>query len=163
MTAADAVVVTTPTDREVVLTRTFNAPRQHVFDAFTQPAMLRQWLGVYGGSTLEVCDMELRVGGTYRWVWRLPDGHTMGMRGEVLDLAMGHRLALSEEFDDPWYPGHATSSIVLTETTNSTILVQTVKYESREARDKALATPMLRGIEAGFRTLDAVLQAPPAV
>lgn len=143
MPASDEVVVTTPTEREIVLSRTFNAPRQRVFDAFTQPALLRRWLGVHGGATLAVCDMDLRVGGAYRWTWRLPNGRTMGMRGEVLDLAMGHRLALSEEFDDPWYPGAATSSIVLTETTSGTILVQTAKYESREARDGVLASPML--------------------
>jgi hypothetical protein len=72
--------VTTPTDREIVLTRVFDAPRHLVFDAFSKPELLKRWFGPHGWS-LVVCEVDLKVGGGFRFVLRGPDGQEMGMRG----------------------------------------------------------------------------------
>src|SRR3954471_17741721 len=100
-----ALQVTTPTDREIVMTRVFDAPRRLVFDAFTRPELLKRWLGVLGGWSLEVCEVDLRVGGTYRYVWRGPDGTAMGMRGVHREIVPAERIVATEVFDDPWYEG----------------------------------------------------------
>src|ERR1051326_1602360 len=73
--------VTTPTDREIVMTRTFDAPRELVFEALTKPELITRWFGVFGGWSLAMCKVDLRVGGAYRFVWRDPDGKQMGMSG----------------------------------------------------------------------------------
>lgn len=66
-------------ERELVMTRAFDAPRRMVFDAYTRPELIRRWLGGFSGWQFDVCEVDLREGGKYRWVWRNSDGHTMGM------------------------------------------------------------------------------------
>ena len=75
--------VTTPSEREIAMTRVFDAPRSLVFDAWTKPERLKRWLGVRGGWTFAVCEVDLRVGGSYRFVWRGPTGAEMGMGGSI--------------------------------------------------------------------------------
>src|SRR6266436_3804077 len=93
--------VTTPSDREIAMTRVFNAPRRLVFDAWTKPELLKRWLGVRGGWTFAVCEVDLKVGGTYRFVWRGPDGTEMGMGGGYREIAKPERVGSTEKFDDP--------------------------------------------------------------
>src|ERR1700681_4724067 len=104
--------VTTPTDREIVMTRVFNAPRNLVFDAFTKPELLRRWFGPRGWS-LEVCEVDLKVNGTFRFVLRGPDGTQMGMRGVYREIAPPGRSVHTEWFDD--YPGESQVTTVLVE------------------------------------------------
>ena len=96
-----ALKVTTPTDREIVLTRVFDAPRKLVFDAFSKPELLKRWFGPRGWSLI-VCDVDLRVGGGFRFVMRGPDGKDVGMRGTYRELAPPDRSIHMESFDD--YP-----------------------------------------------------------
>ena len=70
MATTGTLKVTTPSDREIALSRVFDAPRDLVFEAYTTPALLKRWLGVHNRWTLDVCEIDLRVGGTYRYVWR---------------------------------------------------------------------------------------------
>src|SRR5690242_5809424 len=107
--------VTTPTHREIVMTRTFDAPRELVFDALTKPELLTRWFGVFGGWSLAMCTVDLRVGGAYRFVWREPDGKQMGMSGVYREVVPPARYAGTESFDDPWYPGEALVTTVLVE------------------------------------------------
>src|SRR5687768_1959399 len=95
-------------DREVVITRSFDAPRKLVWDAYTKPALLKRWLGVgfRGDITLEVCEVDLRVGGKYRYVWRGPD-FQMGMGGEYREVKAPERIVSTEKYDESWYPGGA--------------------------------------------------------
>ncbi len=78
--------VTTPSDREIAMTRVFDAPRRLVFDAWTKPELLKRWLGVRGGWSFTVCEVDLKVGGTYRFVWRGPNGKEMGMGGVYREI-----------------------------------------------------------------------------
>src|SRR5467141_3189608 len=94
-------------DREIVMTRVFDAPRRLVFDAYTKPELLKRWLGVFGGWSMPVCEVDLRVGGTYRWVWRGADGREMGVRGVYREIFSFNHTANTEKFDEAWYPGES--------------------------------------------------------
>src|SRR5687767_13784241 len=152
--------VTTPGDREVAMTRVFAAPRRLVFDAWTRPELLRRWL--YGPSddwSLAVCDVDLRVGGAIRWVWRGPDGREMGMRGVYRQVAPPDRLVHSEIFDEDWTGGETLVTIDFAERDGKTTVTMTVLYSSREARDGAMKTGMEDGMAVGYDRLDAILAA----
>src|SRR5882672_12261443 len=107
-----SLTVTTPTDREVVLTRVFDAPRHLVFDAFTKPELLKRWFGPRGWS-LVVCEVDLKVGGAWRFVLRSPEGRDMGMRGVYRELQPPSRSVHTETFDD--FPGESVVTTVLVE------------------------------------------------
>jgi len=152
--------VTTPSDREIAMTRVFDAPRTLVYDAHTKPELVRQWLLGPPGWTMPVCDMDVRVGGTYRWVWRRDtDESTMGMGGVYREVVAPERIVATEKFDDAWYPGEGLNTLVLVEHGGRTTLTQTMRYESREARDAVLKTGMQEGVTAGYARLDALLAA----
>src|SRR6267143_2888304 len=89
--------ITTPSDREIAMTRVFDAPRNLVFDAWTKPELLKRWLGVRAGWSLAVCEIDLRVGGAYRYVWRKDsNGTEMGMRGVYREIVRPDRLVSTE-------------------------------------------------------------------
>jgi uncharacterized protein YndB with AHSA1/START domain len=145
--------LTTRGDREIVMTRVFNAPRNLVFDALTRPELLKRWFTGAPGWSLVVCDIDLRVGGTYRYVWRSPEGAEMGMSGVHLEIVPPERIVATQVFDQAWYPGQAVGTIVLVEQGGETILTQTVLYESREVRNAVLRSPMEQGVALGYDRL----------
>jgi len=157
MTNARSLQLTTPTDREIVMVRVFNAPRALVFDAMSKPELLRRWFYGPPGWTLAVCEIDLRVGGSYRYVWRGPDGSEMGMGGVYREVAPPELVVQTEKFDQPWYPGEAVGRMVLTERDGKTTLTLTVLYESREARDAVLRSPMEQGVSMGYDRLAELL------
>jgi len=150
--------LTAPGEREIVITRTFNAPRTLVFDAFTKPELLKKWMLGPPGWTMPVCEIDLRVGGGFRYVWKGNDGVEMGMSGVYREIVVPERLVATEKFDQSWYPGEAVGTIVLTEQGSQTLLNQTIVYESRQARDVVLKSPMEGGVTAGYNRLDEILQ-----
>jgi uncharacterized protein YndB with AHSA1/START domain len=150
--------VTTPTDREIAMTRVFNVPRSLVFDALTKPELVKQWLIGPPGWTMPVCEIDLRVGGAYRFLWRGPDGTEMGSRGVHREIVVPERLVATEKFDDPWYPGEAIVTNTLVERAGKTTLTLTIRYESREARDLALKSGMERGVAASYDRLAGLLE-----
>lgn len=157
MTDTGALKLATPNDREIVMTRVFDAPRALVFDAFTKPELLRRWFQGPPGWSLVVCELDLKVGGAYRYVWRGPDGIEMGMGGVLREVVPPERLVATEKFDQAWYPGEAVGAIVLVERDGKTTFTQTLCYESREARDAVLRSPMEQGVTAGYNRLAEVL------
>jgi uncharacterized protein YndB with AHSA1/START domain/DNA-binding transcriptional ArsR family regulator len=144
--------VTTPTDREILITRAFDAPRKLVFEAYTKPELVKRWLLGPPGWTMPVCEIDLKVGGAYRYVWE-KQGTTMGMGGIYKEIKAPERLVCTERFDESWYPGEAVDTLVLTEQGGKTTLNMTVRYESQEARDTALKSNMEEGMAAGFDRL----------
>lgn len=144
-------------DREIVMTRVFDAPRRLVFDAFTKPELLKRWLTGAPGWSLEVCEIDLRVGGSLRYLWRGPTGEEMGMRGVFREINPPDRIVGTEKFDQAWYPGEAVGTVVFTEQAGKTTLTQTIVYESREARDLVLKSPMETGISMSYNQLAALL------
>jgi uncharacterized protein YndB with AHSA1/START domain len=149
--------ITTPSDVEIAMTRVFDAPRAMVYDAFTKPELLKRWLGVFGGWTLDECEVELRVGGAYRYLWHGPDNAAMGMRGVYREIVPGERIVNTQTFDDPWYESEAVGTLVLTEQNGKTTATNTVRYASKEIRDAVLKSPMEHGVAAGYNALDDLL------
>jgi uncharacterized protein YndB with AHSA1/START domain len=149
--------VTTPSDREIAMTRVFNAPRQLVYDAHTRPELVKQWLGVFGGWTLDVCEIDLRVGGTFRYVWRGTGGKEMGMRGVYREIVPSEKIVATEQFDDPWYEGEAVGTTTFVEHGGQTTLTTTVRYASKEVRDAVLKSPMEHGVAASYDRLAEIM------
>jgi len=155
--------LTTPADREIAMTRVFDAPRQLVFDAHTKPDLVRQWLLGPPGWSMPVCEMDVRVGGTYRWVWRHDtNGTEMGMGGLYREIVAPERLVTPERFDEAWYPGEAINTLVLIEQGGRTTLTQTMRYESRDARDAVIQSNMEKGVAASYDRLADLLASTPA-
>jgi uncharacterized protein YndB with AHSA1/START domain len=155
--SAGKLEITTPSEREIAMTRVFHAPRSLVFDAWTKPELLKRWLGVRGGWTFAVCEVDLKVGGAYRFVWRGPKGNEMGMGGVYREIVRPERLVATEKFDDPWYEGEALDTTVFVEQDGKTTATTTVLYASREVRDAVLKTPMATGVAESYDKLDEVL------
>jgi uncharacterized protein YndB with AHSA1/START domain len=149
--------LTTPSDREIVMTRVFDAPRRLVYDALTKPELVRRWLGVFGGHTMSVCEIDLRVGGKYRYVWSTPNAPDMGMGGVFREIVPQERIVTTEKFDEPWYPGEAVDTVILKEQDGKTTMTTTVLYASKEARDGVLKSGMDTGVAASYDTLDGIL------
>jgi uncharacterized protein YndB with AHSA1/START domain len=125
-----------------------------VFDAHTKPELIKRWLLGPPGWSMPVCEIDLRVGGTYRYVWRHDrNGNEMGMGGLYREIVAPQRIVHTERFDEAWYPGEALNTLVLVEKGGRTTLTQTVRYESREARDAVLKSGMESGVAASYERL----------
>jgi uncharacterized protein YndB with AHSA1/START domain len=147
--------VTMPSDREIAMTREFNAPRQLVWDAHTKAELVRKWLLGPPGWSMPVCKIDLRVGGSYRYEWRKDsDGTTMAMGGTYKEITPIARIVSTEKFDDPWYEGEAVGTLVLTEQGGKTILTTTVLYASKAVRDSVLKAGMTTGVEQSYDRLE---------
>ena len=149
-------------ERDIVMTRAFDAPRALVFDAFTKPDLIRRWLLGPDGWTMPVCEVDLRVGGAYRYVWRRDkDGTEMGMGGVFREIVRPERIVSTEKFDEAWYPGEGVGTVELLEKGGRTTMTQTMTYVSREARDAVLKSPMESGVSRSFDRLEELMAAAP--
>jgi len=146
--------VTTSTDREIVMTRVFDAPRALVFDAFSKPELLKRWFGPRGWSMV-VCEIDLRVGGGFRFVLRGPDARDMGMRGVYREIVPPERSVHMESFDD--FPGESRVTAVFVEEGGRTTLMATVLYPSQEVRDAVIQSGMEHGAAESYDKLAEVL------
>ena len=152
------LTVTTPSDREVQAVRIFNAPCRLVFKALTTPDLLMRWMHGPNGWTLSVCDVDLRVGGTFRYVWRKTSGREMAVSGIFREILPPSRIVHTEVFDEDWTGGETTVTTTLSEIGKRTTLRVTVRYASKAARDAALETNFASGMEAGYDVLAEVLE-----
>jgi uncharacterized protein YndB with AHSA1/START domain len=149
--------ITTPSEREIAMSRDFNAPRHLVWDAMTRPELVKRWLGTMQGWYMDICDIDLRVGGSYRYLWRGPEGAQMGMRGVYREIVPHQRIVSTEKYDESWYEGDAMDTATLESHGATTTLTITVLYGSRDVRDAVLRSPMESGVSAGFDALEALL------
>src|SRR5712691_5774398 len=146
-----ATTFTTPSDRELVITRVVDAPRTLVFEAWTSPQHLPQWMLGPSGWTMPVCEVDLRPGGSWHFVWRQSDGTEMERRGVYREVAPPERLVSTESWGGDW--PETLSTVTLTEEDGKTTITQTVLYPSKEARDAALQTGMREGMSLSFDRL----------
>jgi uncharacterized protein YndB with AHSA1/START domain len=160
MTNSESFTVTTPSDREIVLTRVFNAPRKLVFDAWTNPKYLPQWMLGPDGWTMPVCEIDLRPGGSWHFIWRHSSGKEMEMRGAYREVQPPERLVSSES----WGPGRpeTLNTLVLSEHAGVTTATITILYVSKEARDAAIATGMKVGMAMSYDRLESFLLSSPS-
>ncbi|MET7822870.1 SRPBCC family protein [Micromonospora zamorensis] len=140
----DPLVVHTPGDREIVLSRLFEAPARLVFAAFTRPELLVRWYGARGWRLVE-CDVDLRVGGQWRFVSQGPEGARMVQAGVYRQIEPPHRLVSTELFDDQSYPGETLVGHEFTELAGRTTVTTTLRYATAEGRETVLRYPMTRG------------------
>jgi uncharacterized protein YndB with AHSA1/START domain len=150
---ADTFTVTTPSDEEIRMTRLFNAPRHLVFEAMTKPEHVTKWWGRLGdGYSVPVCEIDLRVGGTWRFVNRHPQGEA-AFHGEYLEIAPPGRVVFTEIFEE--FPD--TVSVVtseLSEEGGRTRMTVTVRYPSLQVRDLVISTGMSRGAGISYDRLE---------
>jgi uncharacterized protein YndB with AHSA1/START domain len=153
------VTVTTPTDCEIVITRSFDAPKSLVWDAMNKPECLRRWLLGPPGWEMTVCENDVRVGGTFRHVWKSTDGTEMAMSGIYREVARPDRVVRTETFEFGCTPqaGEQIGTMVLTESAGRTTVTITSLFPTREARDGMIASGMERGVTASYARLDDVL------
>jgi uncharacterized protein YndB with AHSA1/START domain len=156
--------LTTPSDREVVLTRVFDAPRRLVFEAMTRPELLKRWLHGPHGWSMVVCENDPRAGGVYRWVWHGPDRAEMAMHGVYREVVPPERIVRTEAFDFGCesQAGEQLVTLVLAKQDGRTMLTLTLLYPSKESRDATLASGMERGISASYDRLAELLASTPA-
>lgn len=146
--------ISTPSDREVQITREFDAPPELVFDCHTKPDLVRRWLLGPPGWTMLTCDIDLRVGGRYRYVWRGPEGEELGMGGTYRLIERPVRIDTAELFDQDWTGGETFIVTRFTSQGRGTVVTLKILYSSKEARDGAAASGMTDGMEEGYRRLD---------
>lgn len=159
MNTTASLSVTTPSDREILMTRLFNAPRELVFEAMYRPELLKRWLNGPPGWSLEFCEVDFRVGGGFRQVWHGPEGAEMGMGGVFREIVRPERIVRTELFDQDWTGGEALATLMLSEKAGQTELALTVLYASQEARDGALQSGMKDGVAASYDQLDVLFAA----
>ena len=147
----ETLQVTTPTEREVVLTRVFNAPRSLVFAASTQCELLKRWL-LAPGRSLEICEIDLQVGGAYRFVWRGPGKKDVGMHGVYREVVRPARFVRTEAWED-WDAGESLVTTVLVEEGGKTTLTTTSLFPSQEVRDAVIKAGLKHGASESFDKL----------
>lgn len=162
MTKMPKAEVSQPNDKSVRVTRQFNAPRALVFRAFTTPALLQQWLLGPPGWSMPVCEMDVRVGGKFRWRWRNDEsGKEFGFYGELREVRAPEKIVHTEFFDPGDVGGDMGDGALITtefaESRGLTTMSVTMEFSSKEARDAAVSTGMTGGMEQSYARLDEVL------
>lgn len=165
MTATTAAIPTTQPgttrfapsgDREIVVTRTFDAPPERVFDAWTLSQHIPHWLLGPDGWTMPVCISDPHPGGARNFVWRAADGSEMEMRGTYREVERPRKAVCTESWGGDW--PEALKTLTLTGEDGRTAVEVRIAWPTREARDAALATGMQEGMEGSFARLDAYLR-----
>jgi uncharacterized protein YndB with AHSA1/START domain len=152
------LTITTPTDREIVVVREFDAPRDLVFRCFTVPELIRRWYGLPDWQ-MTLCEFDARVGGRWRFISRAPNGFEMKSSGEIREFEPTTRIVNTETYEMDWTGGETVVTTLFDEAEGLTTVTLTVLYGTKEARDGAKATPMATGMEVGFKRLDETLAA----
>ena len=156
-------VASLPSDTEVLVERSFDAPAPLVWRAYMEPDLLRRWCTGMPGWSMPICEMDMRVGGKYRWRWRSDDNsQEFGFFGEVLEVVPHTKIVHTQAFD----PGDLGVSmggepsiitVTFQETNGITHVTTNIKYASKADRDAAFATGMTEGMEMSYQNLDKVL------
>ena len=155
--------VVLPSDREVKVTRSFKAPRKLVYKAYTDPTLVQRWLLGPPGWSMPVCEMDVRVGGKYRWRWRSNDNNSeFGFSGTFREVQPESRIVHTEVYDpgtlgDEHPSGEAIVTLSFVESAGVTTVTTLIDFGSKEARDGAVATGMTDGMEQSYQLLDKLL------
>jgi uncharacterized protein YndB with AHSA1/START domain len=149
----ETLKVTAFREQEIVMTRVFKASRNLTFEALSGPKLVKRWLLGPPGWSLPVCKIDLKVGGALRFEWRNDDGRELGMSSVYREIVAPTRIVHTELFDEDWTGGETLATNVLIDENGGTRLTVTVRYQSRAARDSALASGMERGMAASYDRL----------
>lgn len=157
MRNSETFEVTTPGEREIVMTRLFDATPEQVFDALTKPELVAKWLLGPDGWSMPVCDIDLRVGGEFRYVWRNNENATeFGVNGTYREIEAPGRIVHTELFNDDWTNGESVVTNTIVGESRKTRLTMSVTYSSREVRDMVIETGMSKGVATSFDRLEGI-------
>ena len=155
--------VSTPSDQEVLIKRSFDAPVRLVWQAYTEPELMRRWLTAMPGWSMPVCEMTTEVGGTYRWRWRDDVNNVeFGFTGEMLEVAPQSKIVHTQVYDPgdlggSMGDGASIITVEFNETDGITNVTTSIKFASKADRDAAISTGMTDGMEMSYKQLDSVL------
>jgi uncharacterized protein YndB with AHSA1/START domain len=157
MASSGTATVTLPTDRQILITREFDAPNRLVFEAFTTPELVRRWWTANRGEAT-VCEIDLRVGGAWRYVMVLPDGFEVGFHGEYREIVPNERIVYTEVYEGipDGDANPAVNTLTLTEADGSTTLTLLVEHTTKEHRDAHIDSGMEAGMQDAFDLLEQV-------
>jgi uncharacterized protein YndB with AHSA1/START domain len=157
MRNSETFEVTTPGDTEIVMTRLFDATPELVFDALTKREYVAKWLLGPDGWSMPVCEIDLRVGGEFRYVWRSDENGTeFGVNGAFREIEAPGRIVHTELFNDDWTNGESVVTDTIAEENGKTRLTMSVAYSSKEVRDMVIETGMSRGVATSFDRLEGI-------
>ena len=166
-TTTEKAQVTLPSDREVQVTRSFKAPRTLVYRSYTEPELVRRWMLGPPGWSMPICEMDVRVGGRYRWRWRSEqDGSEFGFTGIFREVQPSKRIVHTEAYEPGTvggsYPGDdAIVTVTFAENAGVTTVTTLIDFGSKETRDAAMSTGMTDGMEQSYQGLDRLLDEQP--
>jgi len=153
-----SITLSTPSDNELAISRSFDAPRAKVYAAISTPESIKSWLQGPPGWTMTECAIEPKAGTPYRFAWRNgADGTSMGLGGTITEAVVPEKLVATEKFDQPWYPGEALVSQSLSEAGGKTTLTITIRYPSKDVRDGVMNSGMTTGMQMNYDRLAALL------
>jgi uncharacterized protein YndB with AHSA1/START domain len=152
----DGTTLELPSDRELLITRSFRAPAARVLEALTRPEYVKRWWAPASRGSMVQCDIDFRVGGAWRFVMRTNSGDEVGFSGKYLEIDSPHRVVQTEIFD-PFPDSAATVTLTLTEANGRTTMASRSLYPSREVRDMVIASGMEDGMRESMLQLDSVV------
>ncbi|HEY7560839.1 MAG TPA: SRPBCC family protein [Gaiellaceae bacterium] len=153
-TSSGTAKVTLPTDEQILITREFAAPRHLVYEAWTTPELVKRWWHANRGE-MTVAEIDLRVGGGWRYAMVTPDGMEVAFHGEYREIVPGERLVSTEVYEG--FPdAEALDTLTLTEVEGRTILEILVQHASKEHRDAHIASGMEDGMQDALDLLEQV-------
>ncbi len=159
MSGKNKLVVTLPSDVEILMTRDFDAPRALVWEMFTKPEHLKQWWGC-GHQTNVSIEMDVRVGGTYRYVGKTPDGNIVPFKGEYREIVPHERIVFTEIFDVDMAREHpSVVTTTFTEQNGKTTMHCLCRYDSKQTRDIVLSTGMEHGAASSYDEIERMMAA----
>ena len=156
VTSSNRAQVTTPADEEILIVREFDAPKHLVYRAYTTPELVSRWWPGKRGE-MQSCEIDLRVGGQWRYVMRTPEGHEVAFHGEFSEVVENERLANTEVYEGA-PPGVAPALVTMTfeEAGGRTTLSMLTRVESREVRDMIIDSGMEGGVQEGMDLLEQI-------
>jgi uncharacterized protein YndB with AHSA1/START domain len=161
MKSTESLEVATSGDREIIMTRVFDADCGQVFEAYTNPELVRRWLLGPPGWTMPVCEIDLKAGGVFHYVWRAPGNADLAMRGVYSEIVRPKRIVHTESFDEGCTGSEALVTTTFLQSGCKTTVTTTVRYSSREVRDAILQSGMEHGVAASYDRLEQMLPGKP--
>ncbi len=144
-------------EREIIISREFDISRDMVFEAYTNPEMLINWVLGPMGWTMLICETVLRVGGTYKFIWKNKEGNEIVMGGVYQEIKRPEKIINTEKFFDAWYPGESLITTLFEDIGGKTKYTCTILYETHQAREVVLNSKIELGMIESFERLEDLL------
>ena len=154
MISSRSAEVTLPADTQILITREFDAPKDLVYRAYTEPDLVRRWWHANRGE-MKVCDIDLRVGGQWRWVMEAPNFGEVAFHGEYREIVPNERIVSTEVFE-PFPDAGALNTLTLTEEDGRTTLSILVEHQEKAHRDAHIESGMEDGLQDALDLLERV-------